>query len=925
MIDNWKEDQDYPKWMTEEGLKTLKRQHLLEGETPTQMYTRIVETLEKRYLTMLLNTGKGVKEANKLARYAKDKWWEYIWKGWLCPSTPILANLGTKRGYNISCYIERVDDTLDNIYQKVHEMSMLSKMGGGVGVTLDKVRGRGEPISTGGFSEGTIPFMKVYDSAITAASQSNIRRGAASINLPIRHKDIKEFLHVREPKGDVNKQCLNLNHCVTIDDYFMEKLEEGDRSYRETYAELLSARLNTGQPYIMYYHNVHNQRPADMVKRNLKIDGTNICCLAGGTEVITKEGIFKIKDLVGKKVTIFDGTGWLKCDNFKEYKEDDLIRIHLKNGSFIDSNSKHRWFAAKHYNDIRNNKYFETTTSDLKEGMWLESNFQEFHGSESLSGAYLKGFLLGDGTHTADRPLLNVHFPKYVCLNSLLESSLELNRETKLNTNSKSEICFSEEIINSSTWGRQEFKRMKGLTQFKKELISFAHEYKINLPDFRNLNKKDKLLLLSGLFDADGTYSSSGIQLSSIHKEFILELQKLIFSLGYSCGLDSSIRKSGSKKPLYRLTIGSYDSYELFEQLSCARLEAPEIKPNRRTTGYRQIVKIEKLTDREKVYCPQIPTTKKFLLANGILTGNTEILNPHDFKHTVVCCISSINSALFKEWENDEEFLEFSYLFLDVNLEEYIHIAKGKKGFENAVRFSEKSRAIGLGLLGFHTLLQENMIPFISLQARSLINKIGKKIQGEGEKYNKKYGKLLGSPEWCDENRNLTLQAFAPTTTNALISRGVSQEIEPIVANAFIQKSAKGTFIRKNRTFEKLLEDKYPDKNTSEIWKEIETTYKGSVQHLDFLTEEEKEVFLTAYEINQLELIRNASIWQKYIDQGISLNLFFPEDVDPKWYGKCHIEAWKMGIKTLYYVRTESLLSKNMKGDTFSDCVMCAD
>jgi ribonucleoside-diphosphate reductase alpha chain len=530
---------------------------------------------------MLINTNKfSLDECKEKANYARVKWYNYIWKGWLCPSTPICANVGTKRGYNISCFTVRLDDTLDSIYQKVHEMSMLSKMGGGVGVTFDKVRGRGELISTGGFSEGTIPFMKVYDSAITAASQSNIRRGAASINLPIRHKDIKEFLHIREPKGDINKQCLNINHCVTIDDYFMEKIEEGDTSYREIYAELLSARLNTGEPYIMYYHNVHSTRPSDMVKRNLKIDGTNIC---------------------------------------------------------------------------------------------------------------------------------------------------------------------------------------------------------------------------------------------------------------------------------------------------------------------------------------------------------TEILLPHDSKHSFVCCISSMNINHWDDIRKDKEFFEFAYLFLDVNLEEFINNARGKRGFENAIRFAEKSRAVGLGVLGFHTYLQSKMYPFVSLPARSIITEIGKKMQTDGIAYNKKYGEMLGSPEWCDENRNLTLQAIAPTTTNSLISGGVSQGIEPIVANSFIQKSAKGTFIRRNRIFEKLIKDKYHEKDTFEFWKEIEENYKGSVQQLDFLTDEEKEVFLTAYEINQLELIRNASIWQKYIDQGISLNLFFPADVNPKWFSKCHIEAWKMGIKTLYYVRTESILSRNMKSDTFSECTLCAD
>lgn len=577
----WIKGTDYPKWMEEEGLKTLQRQHLLEQETPAGMYERIVDTLEKRYLQMLINTNKfSLEECKEKANYARIKWYNYIWKGWLCPSTPICANVGTKRGYNISCFTIRLDDTLDSIYQKVHEMSMLSKMGGGVGVTFDKVRGRGEVISTGGFSEGTIPFMKVYDSAITAASQSNIRRGAASINLPIRHKDIKEFLHIREPKGDINKQCLNINHCVTIDDYFMEKIEEGDQSYREIYAELLSARLNTGEPYIMYYHNVHSARPSDMVKRNLKIDGTNIC---------------------------------------------------------------------------------------------------------------------------------------------------------------------------------------------------------------------------------------------------------------------------------------------------------------------------------------------------------TEILLPHDSKHSFVCCISSINLNHWDELKKDKEFFEFAYLFLDVNLEEFINNARGKRGFENAIRFAEKSRAVGLGVLGFHTYLQSKMYPFVSLPARSVITEIGKKFQADGIAYNKKYGEILGSPEWCDENRNMTLQAIAPTTTNSLISGAVSQGIEPIVANSFIQKSAKGTFIRRNRIFEKLIKEKYPEKDTFEFWKDIEENYKGSVQQLDFLSDEEKEVFLTAYEINQLELIRNASIWQKYIDQGISLNLFFPADVNPKWFSKCHIEAWRMGIKTLYYVRTESILSRNMKSDTFSECTLCAD
>lgn len=337
------------------------------------------------------------------------------------------------------------------------------------------------------------------------------------------------------------------------------------------------------------------------------------------------------------------------------------------------------------------------------------------------------------------------------------------------------------------------------------------------------------------------------------------------------------------------------------------------------------MLKITKLKEKVPVYDITVENNSNFT-ANDIVVHNcTEILLPHDSKHSFVCCISSINLIHWDEIKRDKEFFEYAYLFLDVNLEEFIANARNKRGFENAIRFAEKSRAIGLGVLGYHSYLQSKMVPFVSLQARGIISDIGKRISADGNIYNKKYGQILGCPEWCDENRNLTLQAIAPTTTNSLISGGVSQGIEPIVANSFIQKSAKGTFIRKSKYFEKLISEKYPEHNTFEFWKSIEEDYKGSVQHLDFLTADEKEVFLTAYEINQLELIRNASLWQKYIDQGISLNLFFPADVNPKWFSKCHIEAWKMGIKTLYYVRTESILSRNMKSDTFSDCIMCAD
>jgi len=920
-MENWIKGIDYPEWMVEEGLKTLKKQHLLENETPRQMYVRIVDTLSDKLYDMFRKQGKLSASESKLrTKKVKSTWFDYLWKGWLSPSTPILSNLGSNKGFTISCFVAKTPDNLKGIYNTLKETALLTKYGGGVGITFEKIRGRGEAISEGGFTEGVVPFIKVFDSAVVATAQGGTRRGAFSINLPIRHKDINEFLKIRLPEGDVNRQCLNINHCVTIDDFFMEDIINGNTEARNTYAKILSTRMKTGQPYIMYYHNVHNQRPDDMKKRNLKVNGTNICCLAGSTEVLTKEGVFKIKDLVGKEVTIFDGNDWVKCNNFKSFGEDEVIRVHFKNGSYVDANKNHRWFAAKSYEDIRRNKYYETFTSDLKVGMWLESNFKSYFGSESMRGAYIKGFLLGDGTSHSNRPLLNVHFTKYACLKRLIESVKELKQNEIINSNTILDFSFSDEVINTPQLGKQRFKRLKGLTSVSNELLSYCKDYKQNLPDFTNLNEKDKLMLLSGILDADGTYSK-GIQISSVHEKFIKSLQSLIFSIGYSSNFD--ICKHEGRTTVYRLSIGSYDSFELFDKLFCVRLKKPSVKPNRRLTDYKKITKIEYLKNKEEVFCPTIPTTGKFLLSNGVLTGNSEILSYHDYEHTVVCDLASVNIAKYDEWKNDNDFIEHALLFLDVNLQEFIENAKNVEGFENAVRFAEKSRLLGLGWLGFHAYLQQNNIPFISFATKNLIKAIGSKLKKEGDVYNKKYGKLLGAPEWCDTNRNLCLFAIAPTTTTSLVMGGVSQGIEPIIANAFIQKSSKGTFIRRNKNFEKLIREKYPEKDTPEFWNTIETTYKGSVQHCEFLTDLEKEVYLTAYEINQLELVKQAAIMQQYVDQGISLNLFFPSDVEGKWLSNVHLEAWKQGLKTLYYLRTESIASRNMNSSTFNDCYYC--
>ena len=315
----------------------------------------------------------------------------------------------------------------------------------------------------------------------------------------------------------------------------------------------------------------------------------------------------------------------------------------------------------------------------------------------------------------------------------------------------------------------------------------------------------------------------------------------------------------------------------------------------------------------------------------------SEITIHTDESHSFVCCLSSLNLDKYDEWKNTNLIYDATW-FLDGVLEEFIQRAKNMKGFENSVRSAEKGRALGLGVLGWHSLLQKNGISFEGLLAQFKTREIFSKIKIETERASRALAEVYGEPLWCSGTkfRNTHLRAVAPTVSNSKLSGNVSPGIEPWAANVFTEQSAKGTFIRKNKELKKVLRKIGID--NKETWDKI-LEDGGSVQgikqldgwyydHGGRLTEEEgepvKSVFKTFKEINQLELVRQAGIRQDYIDQSVSLNLAFPSEATPKWMNQVHFEAWKRGIKTLYYVRTESVLRGDIAAAAMDpDCLSC--
>jgi len=300
-----------------------------------------------------------------------------------------------------------------------------------------------------------------------------------------------------------------------------------------------------------------------------------------------------------------------------------------------------------------------------------------------------------------------------------------------------------------------------------------------------------------------------------------------------------------------------------------------------------------------------------------ILASNlcNEIYLPSSNDESFVCCLSSLNLAKYDEWK-DSNVIDTAVILLDAVMSEFIRKASKVEGMQKAVKFATRHRALGLGTFGEHSYLQENSIPFGSIGHESFIrvsySKIKSKALKSSELLAEKFGACEVNAEYGINRRNTTLLAVAPTTTNALIGGDVSAGIEPIVSNVVQRKVAKSSFTKKNETLKKLLIEK--GFNNTDTWDSIIQNF-GSIQHLKFLTDDEKEVFKTAYEINQYGIIKMASIRQKFICQGQSLNLFVLPNATAQSRSELCLTAYFYGLKGLYYQRSESTLKEGMNVD----------
>ncbi|MDR9447271.1 MAG: ribonucleoside-diphosphate reductase subunit alpha [Balneolaceae bacterium] len=361
--------------------------------------------------------------------------------------------------------------------------------------------------------------------------------------------------------------------------------------------------------------------------------------------------------------------------------------------------------------------------------------------------------------------------------------------------------------------------------------------------------------------------------------------------------------------PIQELTHAVTVSDEFMEAMidgdSDKRQRWAKVIQRRGEIGYPYIM----FTDTMNKKAPDVYKDRDAKITHSNLCSEIALADSSD--ESFVCVLSSMNVLHYDEWK-DTDAVETMVYFLDSVVTEFLTkleavrdngTPEGKKAFEfmeRAYNFAKRQRALGLGVLGWHSYLQSKMLGFDTRETAKLNVEVFKLIQDKSYAASEELATKFGEPEYLEGvgRRNVTLNAIAPTTSSAFILGQVSQSIEPLWSNCYVKDLAKMKVTIKNPVLIELLKDL--NKNTKDVWDSIKT-HDGSVQHLDFLTDDQKEVFRTFAEINQSSIINQAAIRQDYIDQAQSLNLMIPPDLSVKEINTLLVDAWKLGVKTLYY------------------------
>lgn len=728
----------------------------------------------------------------------------------------------------------------------------------------------------------------------------NSRKGQFAGYIDIEHPDIEEWLDIHKEGNPIQL----MYYGVCIGDQWLQEMKDGDKEKRRIWAKVLQRKAESGIPYLFFKDNVNNQKPDVYKDKDMTIYASNLC-VSGDTTILTKEyGHTPIAEHVGEYVTVWNGQEWSpNVQLVKTGENQQLYLVKLSNGREIKCTGYHKWF-------IKNDYYKEPvvmSTLELQRDFKLDKwSLPIMEGTLELEDAYTNGFYTGDGCYFKGANLIYLYHQKKA-----------LRQHITGNIISESFSTSTDRIT----------LRMKGL---RDKFFVPNHEYTI----------KSRLEWLAGYLDADGTIyrndSNEQIVAASINEDFLIDVQNMLSTLGVHSKLklmhDERISwlplNDGSgdygeflSKRCYRLIISSTDSQKLIDLgIKFHRLVIEKRSPNRSANRFVTVEDVWELSEKEDTYCCNEPL-RHAVIFNGVMTGNcSEIALPSSLEESFVCCLSSMNALYFDEWK-DTDAVETMTYFLDAVMEEFIQKSKSIPMMEKANRFASRHRAIGIGVLGWHSYLQYKHTPFESFQAMQLNNELFKTIQERSHAASREMAERYGEPEVLKGygRRNTTTMSVAPTKSSSFILGGVSPSVEPIRSNYYIKDLAKIKTTYRNHLLTKVLQEKGLDNEAT--WQSI-LVNDGSVQHLDGLSDEDKAVFKTWQEISQLTIIQQAAQRQKYIDQGQSINILVHPDTPTKDINQLYLTAHELGMKSIYYQFSMSAAQKFNRA-LLNTCTTC--
>ena len=833
--------------------------------------------------------------AKHLAHIGKEQegyhWFvNLLWKGWLSPSTPVLANMGTTRGMPVSCAANVVEDSIDGFYSALRECAILSKLGFGTASYLGDIRPRGSKIADGNKASGILPVLKDFVTMTRNVSQGGVRRGAWAGYIPIEHGDFDEIVdYISSEPDDVN-----IGWCVS--DEFITSLNNKEVEATRRFQRSMKLKMVTGRGYFFFTDKVNRHVPEMYKKHGLTVKCSQLCqeitlfsdkdhtysCQPASASLLTPSGLSCIGDVnIGDK--IWSKEGWTNVVNKVSTGIKDVYEYRTSLGSFIGT-TDHRI--------VQDSVKIEVDEAESIDGVSYHHDFE----SSILPEFVVHGLVIGDGTFR----------------------------------NSRTQLCVGENDYDYYNSEISEFISKDGYSFFRNVLIdTFDCTSNVDIRDF-DIEMLDtyskKVSFLRGIFSANGSAIATKdglvkVVLSQTSKSIVDKVMLLLQSIGLSP------RVHDKKGVVTTFSNGQYlckDSYSI----SLLRNSDVELFCNK--IGFIQGYKMDILKNRRSL---KIEKPRRFNaeIQSKTYLGSFEVFHievdneSHTYWHNGLdvsnCVLSSMNLATYDEWK-DTDAVFWATVFLDCVCEEFLTKARSISGLEKIVRCTEKGRALGLGVCGLHTYMQDHSIVFESLDAQFKMCEMFELMQKESNRASQWMAVELGEPEWCEGFgvRNTHTMTCPPTKSTSLLMAGVSEGVSPNPSSTYTQQTASGEIDRINGSLVAVMKAKGKF-NYDEIDKIVDDG--GSVQNVDWLDDHEKAVFRTAFEMNQNVLLRYAALRNKFVDQWQSVNLFIAADSPEEVVAELHEDAFNNEqIEGLYYIVTRSGYSHQSKINTES-CESC--